>query len=137
MDIQLFFFQKQKKIVQGTIFFCFTIHKKQNKSYYLDKIFYVPEFVGFQIMLIIDEKNILKILKNFNSLAFHFLFRSCLSILCTNLSFIFGAKRDVDFRASLRGNAKIQIAKRSRCVPRPEIQPPTQSWAKHQRSAKK
>jgi hypothetical protein len=33
-------------------------------------------------MLIIDQKRILEIFKNFNSLAFDFIFRSCLSILC-------------------------------------------------------
>ena len=32
-------------------------------------------------MLIIDQKNIFQIFKNFNSLAFDFLFRSCLNIL--------------------------------------------------------
>ena len=41
--------------------------------------------VGFQSMLIIDQKNILKFFENFNSLAFHFLFRSCLSTLGSNL----------------------------------------------------
>ena len=38
------------------------------------KFFYVPELVGFQTRLIIFKK--------FNSLAFDFLFRSCLIILC-------------------------------------------------------
>ena len=37
--------------------------------------------MGFQTKLIIDQKNILQIFKNFNPLAFHILFRSCLCIL--------------------------------------------------------
>ena len=37
----------------------------------------------------------------------------------------------------LRENAEIHIAKRSRCVPRPETQPPTQSWAKHKKTCRK
>ena len=81
-------------------FFCFTIHKKLNKSCSLDQNFLllkkkfvsrketsfenVPGLVGFQTMLIIDQKNILWIFNNFNSLAFDFLFRFCLSKLWMN-----------------------------------------------------
>ena len=55
------FFVPEKKVVSP-------------KKNFFSKFFYVPELVGFQTRLIIFKK--------FNSMAFDFLFRSCLIILC-------------------------------------------------------
>ena len=68
------------------VFFCFSIHKQLNKSCSLDKIFLFlkKSFVslkktafeilwsevwkgGFQLMLILDPKNVFKIFRNFKS----------------------------------------------------------------------
>ena len=71
-------FEKQKKEFRANKWFWNILDN------FFWKNFYVPGFIGFQTMLIIDQKSILYI-KNLDSLAFDFLFRSCDShtVSCT------------------------------------------------------
>jgi hypothetical protein len=103
LKIYLTFFEKHffsKIFVSIQFFFCFSIHKKLNKSCSLNKIFLFKKKKsvslkkttfemlwsevwkgGFQLMLILDPKNVFLIFRNFNPLTSSLLFRLAVAIL--------------------------------------------------------